>query len=83
MIKMMTMAMSASSSGNVVFQWSKDGTTWTTIKTIADVSSLVKIGFRKQITGDVIHWRVTSLAADFQMTEWWVKIMELGLKQLS
>jgi hypothetical protein len=82
-LKMMTMAMSASSSGNVILQWSKDNSTWTTIKTIADASALVKIGFKKQVTGDIIYWRVTALAADFKMTDWWVKIMERGLKKLS
>jgi hypothetical protein len=74
--------MSASSSGNVILQWSSDRVTWTTIKTIADASSLVKIGFKKNVKGegDVLYWRVTALAADFRMTEWSVRMMELGEK---
>jgi len=81
-LKRLVLIMSASASGNTIFQWSKDRTTWTTIKTIADVSSLAKIGFNKPVTGDVIYWRVTSLATDFQMTEWSAKLMELGFKKL-
>lgn len=84
-LKMMTMVMSASSAGDVVLEWSSDLNTWTTIKTIADVSSLTQIGFKKQIGAkrNALYWRVTSLAADFQMTEWWAQVMELGLKHLS
>ncbi|MEE8113334.1 MAG: hypothetical protein V3T23_03160 [Nitrososphaerales archaeon] len=83
-LKILTIAMSASASGNTILQWSSDLTTWTTIKTQADVSALVKIGFKRQVgsAGDVIHWRVTSLATDFRMTEWWVRLMELGEKHI-
>jgi len=82
-LKMMTAVISASSSGNVILAWSKDNVTWTTIKTIADASALKKIGFKKQVTGDILYWRVTALAADFKMTEWWAQLMELGTKHLS
>jgi len=87
LLKKMTMVMSATSSGNVVLQWSADRVTWTTLKTISDVSALVQIGFSPQggvgAKKKAIYWRVTSLAANFQMTEWWVKMMDLGLKHIS
>lgn len=87
LLKVMTMAMSASSSGNVILQWSANGSTWTTLKTIADASSLVQIGFKPQggvgAMKTAIHWRVTALAADFKMTEWWAQLMELGVRRTS
>ncbi len=82
-LKVLQLLMSASSSGNTILQWSRDASTWTTIKTIADVSALSKIGMKQGVTGDDIYWRVTSLATDFRMTEWWAKVLEKGLKQLT
>ncbi len=87
LLKAMTMAMSASSSGNTILQWSSDLSTWTTLKTISDVSALTKIGFKPYggvgARRERIYWRVTSLAADFQMTEWWAQLMELGVKSIT
>ncbi len=83
LLKVFQLLISATASGNTILQWSKDNSTWTTIKTIADVSSLSKIGSKKGVSGDNIYWRVTSLAKEFRMTEWWAKILERGLKHLT
>ncbi len=83
LIKIVQIAISASGSGNTIFEWSTDAVVWTTLKTFADVSALSKIGFKKQLRGDRIYWRVTSLAPDFTMTEWWAKVQELGLKDIA
>jgi len=82
-IKIIQLIMSAVASGVTTLEFSTDGSTWTNIKTISDPSTLNKIGFKKGITGDNLFWRVTSQAQQFQFTEWWGKVLEKGLKQLT
>lgn len=81
LLKFMTAVVSATADGNVVLQTSKDGSTWTTVKTKAVTSTSDKIGFRKGVTGDHIFWRLTTTAKEFRMFEWWAKILERGLKR--
>jgi len=81
-IKQLQMAMSAVAAGDTSLEWSRDLITWTTLKTVADVSALIKFGFKKQLKGDRIYWRVTSEAQEFRMTEWWARVQELVFKRL-
>ncbi|KKL98036.1 hypothetical protein LCGC14_1828430 [marine sediment metagenome] len=83
LIKIFQLLMSASASGDTVLEFSKDASTWTNIKTISDPSSLSKIGSKRGFSGDDLYWRVTSKAKEFRFTEWWAKVLEKGLKQLT
>jgi hypothetical protein len=90
LLKILQIAISATASGSTVLEYSKNtdaeilaGTaTWTNIKTVADPSSLEKIGFKRGLSGDRIHWRIQSDAKEFRMFEWWAKMLEKGIKHL-
>lgn len=87
LVKVFQLLMSATASGDTVLEFSKDAEatspTWTNIKTISDPSSLIKIGSKRGFSGDDLYWRVTSKAKEFRFTEWWAKVLEKGLKQLT
>lgn len=81
-IKQIQLALSASGPGDTTIEWSRDRVVWTLIKTVADVSTLTKLGIKKQLKGDRLYWRVRSVAPNFQMTEWWARVQEVAFKQL-
>lgn len=81
LLKFMTAVVAMTASGDVVLQTSRDNSTWTTVKTKSATSATTKIGFWKGVSGDHIYWRLTTTVKEFQMFEWWAKLLEKGLKR--
>lgn len=81
-IKQIQFMLSATAPGDTIIEWSRDKIVWTIIKTVADVSNITKLGTKKQLKGDRLYWRVRSVAPEFQMTEWWIRLQELTFKRL-
>ena len=82
-IKKLILAVSASSSGNVRIQWSRDGVSWITLRREFDIRSMEKIVSKKgtSIKKGKMYWRVIAKATQFKMYEWWAKLKEGGPNQ--
>lgn len=55
----------------------------TTEKTVTDISTRTKVGHKKPRTGDEIFWELQSDALQFRIYEWWVRIIQKGIKHLT
>lgn len=83
-LKMVQWAATALAVNDVVLQVSiDDRSTWTTVKTLTDITSLDKISIKEQFTGDYLHWRILAKARGFTLTEWWAKVLEKSRKRLT